>query len=262
MMIERAIRQYNFEDIIGKNSKFLHTVHIAKKASQCEAAVMIYGETGTGKELIAQSIHFGGIRKGKPFVAQNCAAIPANLFEGILFGTERGGFTGALDREGLFEQADGGTLLLDEISAMPYELQGKLLRVLQEEYVRRIGGTVDIPVDVRIIATVNEKPQQLIQSGRLRKDLYYRLNIIGIELPPLREKKDDILLLTERFIEKYNRRYEKTVQTLTENAKEILLRYDYPGNVRELENIIMAAVSMSEDVQVLSEKHIMINAVR
>ncbi|HVI42349.1 MAG TPA: sigma 54-interacting transcriptional regulator, partial [Anaerovoracaceae bacterium] len=161
--------------------------------------------------------------------------------------------------EGLFEQADGGTLLLDEISAMPYELQGKLLRVLQEDYLRRVGGTEDIPIDVRIIATINERPEQLIESGKLRKDLYYRLNIISIDLPPLREKKDDILLLANKFIEKHNKRYGKSVHSLSEGAKEKLLHYDYPGNVRELENIIMAAVSMVDEEQILTEKHILIN---
>jgi len=208
---------------------------------------------------MAQSIHFDSDRKDKPFLAQNCAALPESLLEGILFGTSRGGFTGAIDREGLFEQADGGTLLLDEISAMPYELQGKLLRVLQEDYLRRVGGTEDIPIDVRIIATINERPDQLIQSGKLRKDLYYRLNIISIDLPPLRERKDDILLLAGKFIEKSNKRYGKHVLGLSEGAKEKLLHYDYPGNVRELENIIMAAISMADDEQLLTEKHILIN---
>jgi arginine utilization regulatory protein len=253
------IRKYSFSSLVGQNKKFLETIEMARKAAKSPAAVLLYGETGTGKELIAQSIHFDSGRRDKPFLAQNCAALPESLLEGILFGTAKGGFTGAVDREGLFEQADGGTLLLDEISAMPYELQGKLLRVLQEDYLRRVGGTEDIPIDVRIIATVNERPEQLIQNGKLRKDLYYRLNIIGIDLPPLREKKDDILLLAGRFIEKYNRRYGKKVGALSEGAKEKLLHYNYPGNVRELENIIMAAISMSDGEQVLTEKHILLN---
>lgn len=253
------IRKYCFDNLIGQNKKFLDVISTAKKAAKSTASVFLYGETGTGKELIAQSIHFDSERKDRPFLAQNCAALPESLLEGILFGTVKGGFTGAIDREGLFEQADGGTLLLDEISAMPYELQGKLLRVLQEDYIRRVGGTEDIPIDVRIIATINERPDHLIQSGKLRKDLYYRLNIIGIDLPPLREKKDDILLLAEKFIEKYNKRYGKTVTSISEGAKEKLLHYDYPGNVRELENIIMAAISMADEEQQLTEKHILIN---
>lgn len=253
------IKKYSFNNLIGQNKKFLEMIETARKAAKSSASVFLYGETGTGKELIAQSIHFDSERSEKPFLAQNCAALPESLLEGILFGTAKGGFTGAIDREGLFEQADGGTLLLDEISAMPYELQGKLLRVLQEEYIRRVGGTEDIPIDVRIIATINERPEELIQNGKLRKDLYYRLNIIGIDLPPLREKKDDILLLAGKFVEKYNKRYGKKVSSFSEGAKDKLLHYDYPGNVRELENIVMAAISMAEEEQVLTEKHILIN---
>lgn len=253
------IRKYNFNNLIGQNKGFLEVIETAKKAAKSNATVLLYGETGTGKELIAQGIHFDSDRKDKPFLAQNCAALPESLLEGILFGTAKGGFTGAIDREGLFEQADGGTLLLDEISAMPYELQGKLLRVLQEDYLRRVGGTEDIPIDVRIIATINERPEQLIQSGKLRKDLFYRLNIISIDLPPLRERKDDILLLANKFIEKSNKRYGKRIHCLSEGAKEKLLHYDYPGNVRELENIIMAAISMADDEQILTDKHILIN---
>ena len=253
------IKKYSFNSLIGQNKKFLETIETARKAAKSSAAVLLYGETGTGKELIAQSIHYDSDRREKPFLAQNCAALPESLLEGILFGTAKGGFTGAIDREGLFEQADGGTLLLDEISAMPYELQGKLLRVLQEDYIRRVGGTEDIPIDVRIIATINERPEHLFQSGKLRKDLYYRLNIISIDLPPLREKKDDILVLAGKFVEKYTKRYGKNVRSISEGAKEKLLHYDYPGNVRELENIIMAAISMTDEEQVLTEKHILVN---
>lgn len=207
--------------------------------------------------MIAQSIHFDGERKEHTFLAQNCAALPEALLEGILFGTSRGGFTGAIDREGLFEQANGGTLLLDEINSMPYELQAKLLRVLQEGYVRRVGGKKDIPVDVRIIATTNEEPKKLVEEGNLRRDLFYRLNIIPITVPPLRERKDDILLLAEKFVEKYNRKYKREVWMISEEAKEKLLNYSYPGNVRELENIIMAALAMIENEHILTAEHIM-----
>lgn len=256
---DRPIKKYNFEDLIGENEAFNQVIETAKKAANTSASVVIFGETGTGKELIAQSIHYGGVRKNKPFLAQNCAALPESLLEGILFGTSKGGFTGAIDRAGLFEQADGGTLLLDEINTMPYELQGKLLRVLQEDYIRRVGGTKDIPIDVRIIATMNERAQDLIASGKLRKDLYYRLNIIGIYMVPLRDRKDDIGLLAEKFIKKYNDKYKKQVAGLTPKAKEKLYFYDYPGNVRELENLIMAAVSMAENNEALTEKHILIH---
>ena len=159
----------------------------------------------------------------------------------------------------MFEQANGGTLLLDEINSMPLELQGKLLRVLQEQYIRRVGGTKDIPVDVRILATTNEPPMELMERGVLRKDLYYRLNVVGINIPPLRKRPDDILLLAEQFMEKYNKKYGKQIWMMSPGARQKLLDYDYPGNVRELENIIMSAISMTEDEHVLSEKHLNIS---
>ncbi|QIB67896.1 PAS domain-containing protein [Aminipila butyrica] len=250
------IRKYSFKDIIGQNRRLKHQMDIADRASKTDAAVFIYGETGTGKELMAQSIHFNSSRSNKPFLAQNCAALPESLLEGILFGTARGGFTGAVDRAGLFEQANGGTLLLDEISAMPYELQSKLLRVLQEDYIRRVGGSRDIPIDVRIIATVNETPEKLINNGLLRKDLYYRLNIVNISIPPLRERKDDIPILVEHFLEKHNHRFQKQVWMLSDGALQKLEGYPYPGNVRELENLIMSAVSLSDKEHVLTEKYL------
>lgn len=252
------IKRYSFENIIGENSRFKQVLEVAKKAARTNASVFIYGETGTGKELFAQSIHFAGERKDKPFLAQNCAALPESLLEGILFGTERGGFTGAVDRAGLFEQASGGTLLLDEISAMPYDLQSKLLRVLQEDYIRRVGGNKDIPIDARIIATVNEPPETLIQSGALRKDLYYRLNIVNLTIPPLRERLDDLPLLVDSFLEKHNKRYGKEIWMASDGALEKLKNHTYPGNIRELENIIMSAVSLADKEHVLTEKQILI----
>lgn len=250
---KNRLRKYRFKDLVGESHNFKEVLKIAKKAANTDASVFIYGETGTGKELFAQSIHYDGIRGNKPFLAQNCAAFPESLLEGILFGTAKGGFTGAVDRAGLFEQANGGTLLLDEISAMPYELQGKLLRVLQEDYIRRVGGSKDIPVDVRIIATVNEPAEELIARGALRKDLYYRLNIVNLNIPSLRERKEDIPILAERFVEKHNERYGKEVWMISDKAREKLMNHDYPGNVRELENIIMAAVSMMDREHVLNE---------
>lgn len=250
------MKQYRFKDLTGSSPKFAEALERARRAAKTDASVFIYGETGTGKELFAQSIHYDGIRKSKPFLAQNCAALPESLLEGILFGTAKGGFTGAVDRAGLFEQANGGTLLLDEISAMPYELQGKLLRVLQEDYIRRVGGSRDIPVDVRIIATVNEPAEKLIAEGALRKDLYYRLNIVNLNIPSLRERKNDIPLLVDRFLEKYNVRFSKEVWMVSEKALEKLKGHDYPGNVRELENIIMSAVSLADKEHVLNDKDI------
>lgn len=189
---------YKFDDIIGNSESIQKSIKLSKKASKSEATVFIYGETGTGKELISQSIHYGSKRANQPFIAQNCAALPESLLEGILFGTAKGGFTGAVDRPGLFEQANKGTLLLDEINSMPMHLQAKLLRVLQEGYVRRVGGTKDIPVDVRVIATTNESPHDILSNGKMRKDLYYRLNVIYIEIPPLRDRGNDILLLSNK----------------------------------------------------------------
>ncbi len=253
-----VIKKYTFDDIIGENDRFEAAMDRAKKAAENSATVFIYGETGTGKELFAQSIHWASGRKDKPFLAQNCAALPETLLEGILFGTAKGGFTGAIDRAGLFEQASGGTLLLDEVSAMPYDLQGKLLRVLQEEYIRRVGGTKDIPIDTRIIATVNEDPQKLIAEGRLRKDLYYRLSVVNISIPPLRARMDDIPLLIQYFLESCSKKLNKEVWMVGERALQKLERYNYPGNVRELENIIMEGVSMAGTEHVLAERFLQI----
>lgn len=243
----KKVRKYSFDNIIGQNENFLDVIKRAKKSSKNTASVFIYGETGTGKELIAQSIHYASSRRDKPFIAQNCAALPESLLEGLLFGTTKGGFTGAVDRAGLFEQANGGTLLLDEINSMPYELQPKLLRVLQENYIRRVGGANDIPIDVRIITTCNEHPDKILQEGKLRKDLFYRLNVIEVNVPPLRDRKDDIVLLAKMFIDKHNERFNKHVTGFTDEVKDFLQKYDYPGNARELENIIMSAVSMCDD---------------
>ena len=252
-MSHPKIRHYTFYDLVGKAPAFTEAVSVARRAAGSEAPVLIYGETGTGKELFAQSIHYDGPRKNKPFLAQNCAAIPESLLEGILFGTAKGSFTGAVDRAGLFEQANGGTLLLDEISAMPYDLQSKLLRVLQERYIRRVGGTKDIPVDVRIIGTVNERPEELIERNALRRDLFYRLAVINIELPPLRERVEDIGMLSERFLDKHGRKGRYVRYSMGLEALDKLREYAYPGNVRELENIIISAVAMAEDGEIMPE---------
>lgn len=256
----KRIKEYRFNNIAVGSESFQKTIDLAKRAAKTSASVFIFGETGTGKELIAQSIHFDGTRKDMPFIAQNCAAIPDSLLEGLLFGTAKGGFTGAVDREGLFEQANGGTLLLDEINSMPYETQAKLLRVLQEGYVRRVGGTRDVPVDVRIIATSNEPPEKILELGKMRKDLFYRINIIPITIPPLRDRKSDILLLTDRFIKKYNEKFDKDIWMISEKGKAKLLDHDFPGNVRELENIIMGAMSILDDEHVISDN--LINIVK
>lgn len=250
-------KKYTFDNIIGISKALEKSIIYAKKASLSKSTVLIYGETGTGKELFAQSIHYSGIRKDMPFVAQNCAALPESLLESILFGTIKGSFTGAVDRPGLFEQANGGTLLLDEINSMGSNLQAKLLRVLQEGYIRRIGGTKDIPVDVRIIATTNEEPKTLIESGKLRKDLYYRLCVLNIYIPPLRERKSDIKILSNHFINKYNEILNKNVFKLSDEVLEIFNNYDWPGNIRELENILEGAINIASiNDNILTTEHL------
>ncbi|MGL5314077.1 MAG: sigma-54 interaction domain-containing protein [Peptostreptococcaceae bacterium] len=250
---------YNFDDIVGESDAIKKALTISKKAAKSDATVLIYGETGTGKELISQSIHYDSKRANSPFIAQNCAALPEGLLEGILFGTVKGGFTGAIDRPGLFEQANKGTILLDEINSMPLQLQAKLLRVLQEGYVRRVGGTKDIPVDVRVIATTNENPVDILESGKIRKDLYYRLNVIYIQIPPLRERGNDIVLLSNKFIEKYNKKLGKNVKAISIQGVRMLRNHYWQGNVRELENTIYSSMSMMEDEKILSEDMININ---
>lgn len=255
------IRRYGFRDIIGNNKELVQAREVARKASAFSSGVLIYGETGTGKEIFAQSIHYEGNRSDKPFIAQNCAAIPETLLEGILFGTEKGGFTGAVEREGIFEQANGGTLLLDEINSMTLSLQAKLLRVLQEGYIRRIGGTRDIPIDVRIIATTNEHPHESIGKGNLRRDLFYRLSVINIHIPTLRERADDVQLLSSYFIDKYNMSQNKNVKGLSEEVLRDFKEYSWPGNIRELENFIEGAMNMVSPKKMILEREDFITSV-
>lgn len=253
---DRNLKGYTFRNLIGEDEKFLNTIEIARKAAMSSSTVLIFGETGTGKELFAQSIHNESSRKHKPFIAQNCAALPESLLEGILFGTVKGSFTGAINRPGLFEQANGGTLMLDEINSMGHQLQAKLLRVLQEGYVRRVGGLSDIPIDVRILATTNEDPTEILSKGILRKDLYYRLNVIPVNIPSLRERKSDIPLLIEHFIKKYNSILQKDVWYVSNEVKEAFLHYNWPGNVRELENAIESAINMINTGHIIKPEHI------
>lgn len=248
------IKRYSFNDIIGEDIRVSIAKKIAKKASNSSSSVLIYGDTGTGKELFAQSIHYDGIRTNRPFIAQNCAAIPESLLEGILFGTEKGGFTGAVEREGIFEQANGGTLMLDEINSMSLPLQSKLLRVLQEGYIRRVGGKKDIPIDVRIIATTNEEPLASLKSNRIRKDLFYRLNVIFIPIPSLSERKEDIIILTKHFVDKYNIILGKNIEKISEEILDLFMKYSWPGNVRELSNVIEGAMNIASDHKSVLEK--------
>ncbi|WIF96012.1 sigma-54 interaction domain-containing protein [Caminicella sporogenes] len=236
--------KYTFEDIIGRSKEILKVKSIAMKAARFSSPILVYGDTGTGKELLVQAIHNAGSRKNKSFVAQNCAALPSNLLEGILFGTVKGSFTGAENRPGLFEVADGGTLFLDEINSMPLELQAKLLRVLQDGKIRRVGDIKTINVDVRIIAATNIEPISAIEKGMLRKDLYYRLSAVTIYIPDLKDRKEDIPLLTEYFIKKYNKVLYRNVKGVSSEVASIFQCYNWPGNVRELEHVIEGAMNM------------------
>lgn len=251
----RAGLRYSFSDIVGGSRRMKHIAELLKKVCRTSSSVFIYGETGTGKELFAQSIHNHGPRRAKPFIAQNCAALPESILEGILFGTTKGSFTGALDKPGLFEQASGGTLLLDEINSLGPGLQAKLLRVLQEGAVRRLGGAADIAVDVKIIVTANERPEELLAAGRLREDLYYRLNVIYVEIPPLRERMEDLEELIASFIDKFNRRFGKTVEGIDPALLGLFKQYAWPGNIRELEHVIEALMNVTDDGE-LSGEHL------
>lgn len=239
--------KYTFDDICGSSDAIREAIAIGKKVAFSPSAVLIYGETGTGKELFAQSIHNAGNQKGEPFVAINCSAIPASIMESILFGTERGAFTGAEKRGGLFEEAGRGTLFLDEINSMPLELQGKLLRVLQERTIRRVGGRREIPVHCRVVSSANVDPRQCVASGVLRRDLYYRLSTISLRVPPLRERGEDAVLLAEEFCCKYARIYGKSQIQISAECRAMFAQYPWPGNVRELEHIVEQAVVMLDD---------------
>lgn len=236
---------FTFDHIIGKSQVMQALKKQARMIVNSASPILIYGETGTGKEIFTQAIHNASSRKNKPFIAQNCAALPFNLLESILFGTASGSFTGAKDNPGLFELADGGTLLLDEINSLDISLQAKLLRVLQDGVVRRVGASKTKSVDVRIIASTNEEPLQLVQKKLLREDLYYRLNVIYLEIPPLRERTEDIQPLMDYFIEKYNTQLGKNISGVSREVKEVLNSYYWPGNVRELEHVIESAMNFA-----------------
>lgn len=247
---------YTFKDIIGESKPLKAAINKAIKASLSNSSVLIYGETGCGKELFAQSIHYNGIRKDKPFVPINCAAIPSTLLEAMLFGTVKGSFTGAENKQGLFEVANGGTILLDEVNSMDTTLQSKLLRVLQEGYLRPVGSNKDIDIDVRIIATLNEDPEKLIIEGKLRKDFYYRLSVIRIDVPSLRERTQDIKLLAEYFIKQYNLILNKNIVGLDADVLALLAEYSWPGNIRELKNIIESAMNMIDANSYISKEYV------
>jgi len=245
---------YRFENIIG-NSKAIRKIYrIISKVAQTQSTVLIRGESGVGKELVARAIHYNSPRADKMLVEISCASLPETLLESELFGYEKGAFTGAVSRKkGRFELADGGTIFLDEIGDISESVQTKLLRVLQEKELTHLGGTSAIKVDVRVIAATNRNLEQALQEGKFREDLYYRLNVIPIVIPPLRERKEDIPLLIEHFVKKFCQQNNKQLMKFSEKALELCMNYDWPGNVRELENAIENAVVLGEGDKILPE---------
>jgi len=245
--LKRKVRQYEFQEIVGKNEEFLKILELVKKVANTDSTVLIYGESGTGKELIAKAIHQLSQRSQKPFIAINMAALPEELLESELFGYVKGAFTGAAkDKEGLLKAAEGGTVLLDEISEASPRIQVKILRALQEKEMTPVGSTKVQKVNVRIIASTNTDLEAKVKEGNFREDLFYRLNVVSINIPPLRERKDDIPLLVNYFLKKYSALYNLPVKKFSNEAMEILFKYDWPGNVRELENAVERALILSE----------------
>jgi two-component system response regulator PilR (NtrC family) len=243
-----------FGTMVGRSKEMQKVYALIRKVADTPANALILGESGTGKELVAKAIHGNSSRKNKPFVAINCGGIPENLLESELFGYMKGSFTGAFaDHAGLFEVARGGTIFLDEIAELPVVLQVKLLRVVQERTIRRIGGSEDIRVDVRIVSATNQDLQKKVKQGEFREDLYFRLNVIPIQIPPLRKRREDIPLLAQYFIEKYAKEFGKEVKRISTYALELLMRYPFPGNIRELENIIERSVALESSSIVLPE---------
>jgi len=245
---EEVKKRSGYHEVVARSPRMVELLNFVRKVAASEAStVLIQGESGTGKDLIAKAIHYDSVRAEKPFVAINCSAIPETLMEAELFGHERGAFTDAkAQKKGLFEIADGGTLFLDEIGEMSTYLQAKLLRVLEDQTIRRIGGVKDLGVDVRVIAASNRDLEQGVRDSTFRQDLFYRLSIIPIFIPPLRQRKEDILPLVEFFIERYNFRFRKNIKGITQEARDLLLLCDWPGNVRELKNAIERAMILED----------------
>ena len=243
--------RYSYDQIVGKSRRMRELFLLLDKVTDGDVPVLIQGESGTGKELVARALHFNGPRGSRPFISENCAAIPETLLESELFGYRKGAFTGATaNRKGLFEVANGGTLFLDEIGDMDLNMQKKLLRVLQESEVRPVGGNRTIPIDVRILAASNQNLMALCKEGRFREDLYYRLNVITVDLPPLRDRREDIPLLVRRFLDEFAKSNDAEPRTVSEDAMDVLMAHDWPGNVRELRNEVHRASALSDKVVV------------
>lgn len=244
---EDLLRKDNVRKIIGVSSPVRELIKIIQKVSKVNCNVLIQGETGTGKELAARAIHFGSPRKDKPYISFNCGSFTEELISNELFGHEKGAFTGAENiKVGLLEAAQGGTVFLDEIGEMPLSMQVKLLRVIQEKKLLRVGGSDPVDLDIRVISATNKELENEIKAGRFREDLYFRLKVVKIRVPSLRERKKDISLLIEHFIDKYNRLYNKMIKGFTKQAKDLLMKYSFPGNVRELEHMVSSAIALGE----------------
>jgi DNA-binding NtrC family response regulator len=253
----RRIHQeaYGINDIIGESEPMKRVFEIANKIAKSDTTtVLLTGESGTGKNLFAKFLHYNSSRANSPFVQVDCTSLPETLIESELFGHEKWAFTDAkTQKKGLFETADGGTIFLDEIGDMPISLQAKMLRVIENKSFRKLGGTKDIYVNVRVIASTNKDIEKYVKEGKFREDLYYRLNVFPINLPPLRDRKDDIIILSKYFIDMFNKEFKKNVKGLSSIAEEILLRYDWPGNVRELRNVIERAIILGGTDYILAE---------
>jgi two-component system response regulator PilR (NtrC family) len=255
ILLKRLVEtKFSFDQIIGQSPKMIAIYELMEKVAPTKTNILITGDSGTGKELVAKAIHFNSPRRDKAFVTLNCGAIPENLLESELFGHMKGAFTGAMyNKRGLFEVADGGSIFLDEIGELPLSMQVKLLRIIQDKEFTRVGGTEPIKVDVRIISASNKDLEEAVREKKFREDLYYRLNVIQIKLPLLRERKEDIPLLAEHFFRKYVQELDKEVREISPDAVKLLVNYDYPGNVRELQNIIERAIALETNNTLTAE---------
>jgi DNA-binding NtrC family response regulator len=251
---KKVEERYSLEGLVGKSPQMLKIYELIETVAQTDTTVLISGESGTGKELAANAIHFQSPRKRGPFIKVNCAALPETLLESELFGHEKGAFTGAVrQRKGRFEMADGGTLFLDEIGDISMGVQVKLLRVLQERQFERVGGSETLSVNVRLICATQKDLKEEILKGTFREDLYYRLNVVLVDLPPLRNRREDILLLADHFIDKFSKKMGKEISGLTEDARTLLLKYSFPGNIRELENMLERAIALIKGKAIQAE---------
>lgn len=261
LLKKKLASRYRFENIVGKSESIIALYKLIEKVAPSKANVLITGESGTGKEIFAKAIHKKSDRRFKPYIAINCAALPENLLESELFGHEKGAFTGAvMQKTGKFEQADGGTIFLDEIGELSSVLQAKLLRFIQEREFERVGGLEKIRVNVRIVAATNRDLQEAMRKGQFRDDLYYRLNVVSFEIPPLKKRKEDIPLLSQYFLNQYNTEYNKKISLISVDTLEYLIAYHWPGNVRELKNVIERAVALANESDgAILPRHLPIN---